>query len=342
LFSGDRLSVAPGGYAKIALGSGPKVEVDGNSDVTVATEADAVNITMNSGNIAFSGNGQKPVRVRLRNFEITARGNTRGTVAFVGSEAFGVRVLEGTVSVRNTTSKQSFTVEKGIERLVSLSNSNTPMALLASTSPAAIPAAPAMPQASSPGLKKALIITSLIGSAAAIGVLMSKNDDSDTEAAQRLRRATADQSLSVISSTADAAESAASAVDSAASAASTAINAAATNANFTQAEKNALVARANTLSSAAKASSTSILSLKAQLLNLQNLLSFADASNISQIEQQIQTVLGNVNVEVNKLNSLISQLNSLVDDARNEGLTNVPLPNIQPVQPATPASPSQV
>jgi len=71
LFSGDHLNVAPGGYAKVVLGAGPKVEVDGGSDVTVSRDADAINIVMTSGNIAFSGNGKKPVRVRVGAYEIT-------------------------------------------------------------------------------------------------------------------------------------------------------------------------------------------------------------------------------------------------------------------------------
>src|SRR6185295_6626125 len=47
------------------LGVGPKVEVDGNSDVVISKNSDAIDIQMTSGNIAFSGNGQKPVRVRV-------------------------------------------------------------------------------------------------------------------------------------------------------------------------------------------------------------------------------------------------------------------------------------
>jgi hypothetical protein len=342
LFSGDRLNVAPGGYAKVVLGSGPKVELGGSSNVTVSKNNDGVDIQMTSGNMAFSGNGLKPVRVRIGVHEVTAAGQSRGTIAFVGSSAFGVRVLDGTVTVRNTSTKQSYTVAKGNERVISLSDSTQPGALLASTVPSAIPPAPAMParQGMSGGAKTALIVGAVVGSAGAIAWLMTKNDDTDTEAALRLRRTTALQTVSSISTTIVAADAAATQVDTASAAAATAINNAATSATFTAAEKAALVARANTLSSAAKASKTTLATLNAQLATLQNSLENANASTAAAIEAQILTVLANTNAEVAKLNQLIADLNKLVADANAEVPNLIVAPAIQPVAPATAASPS--
>src|SRR5688500_4452414 len=44
LFSGDRVNVLPGAYAKVAFGAGPKLEVGSGSDVTVTREADKVQV----------------------------------------------------------------------------------------------------------------------------------------------------------------------------------------------------------------------------------------------------------------------------------------------------------
>jgi hypothetical protein len=339
LFSGDSVKVAPEAYAKVVLIEGHKVELDGSSNVTISKDAGIINIHMTAGNIGFTG-GQKPVRVRVGGYEITGNGQARGTVAFMGAEAFGVRAIDGTVSVRNTATKQSFTVAKGTTRLISLRDSNPAGVLLASTSPTAIPAAPAMPAARqlSSGAKKGLMIASILGTAAAIAVLMTKNDDSDSEAAARLRLTTAAQTLSNVSATAAAASTAAVQVDTASASATAAINAAATSQTFTAAEKAALVARANTLTNAAKASQTTIATLKTQLDALNNSLANANASTAAAIEAQIQTILTNTNAEVAKLNTLIADLNKLVADANAEVPNLIPAPAVQPVAPAAPAS----
>jgi hypothetical protein len=343
LFSGDSLNVAKGAYAKVVLSTGSKVEVDGNSNVKVSKEADGINIQMTSGNVGFSGSA-KPVLIQVGSFVVIPNSQARGSVAFVGTETFGVRVLEGSVTVRDTATKQSSTVTKGTERLISLRGSNPAGVQLASAVPSAIPAVPTMPAPPqlSGGAKKALVIASVLGAAAGIAVLMTKNDDSDADAAARLRAATAAQTAENVEATATAATSAATQITAAATAADAAIAAATTNANFTAAEQAALRARATQLTSQANASQQSLNSLKLNLQNLQSLLDFSNPSNVTEIEAQIQTVLANVNAEVNKLNSLISQLNSLVNDAQNEGIANVQLPNIQPVTPATAASQSQV
>jgi len=342
LFSGDRLNVAPGGYAKVVFGAGPKVEVDGNSNVTISKDADAINIQMTSGNIGFTGNGQKPVRVRVGAFEITTTSQARGSVAFVGSEAFGVRVMDGTVSVRNTSTKQSYSVTKGSDRLFSLSNSSQPGALLASSNPTSIPAAPAMParQGLSGGAKTALLVGAVLGSAAAIALLISKNDDTDADAAARLRLTTAALTLGNVQKTAAAATTASSQVAAASTSAAASINNASTSTSFTAAEKAALAARAATLTSSAQASVTAIASLNVQLAALQAALQNASPSTVASIESQIATVLASENAEVAKLNQEIADLNKLVADANAEVPNLIPSPAIQPVAAATPATPT--
>jgi hypothetical protein len=341
LFSGDSLNVARGAYAKVVLTTGSKVEVDGNSNVKVSKDADVVTIQMTSGNIAFSGS-QKPVRIQVGSYIVTPNNKARGSVAFVGTDGFGVRVIEGSVTIRDTATKQSSTVTKGTARLISLRDSNTSGVLLASAAPSAIPAVPSMPAARRQlgGAKKALIVASVLGATAAIVVLATRNDDSDENAAARLRLATAAQTLENIETTVTVAASTATQVDTASTAATAAINAAATSSTFTAAEKAALAARATTLTSAAKASQTTIANLKSQLDALQDSLGNADASTASQIEAQIATILANTNAEVAKLNTLIADLNKLVADANAEVPNLIVAPTIQPVAPAVPASQS--
>jgi hypothetical protein len=338
LFSGDRVNVAPGSYAKVVLGSGPKVELGGSSDVVLSKDKDAVTIQMTSGNIAFTG---KSVRVRVGAYEVTGNDQARGTVAFVGTAAFGVRVMDGTISVRNTATKQSYTVAKGSERLISLQGSDPTGVQLASAAPMPIPAAPAMPARQlTGGAKKALLVASVLGSAAAIAVLMTKNDDSDSEAAARVRLVAAAQTLSNVATASSSAATVAVQVDTASAAATASLNAAATSSSFTAAEKAALVARGSALTSAAKASQTTLATLGVQLQALQNQLGNANASTAATIEAQIKTILDSTNAEVAKLNQYIADLNKLVSDANQEvpGLLTAPV--IQPVTPASPASAS--
>ena len=342
LFSGDRLNVGQGGYAKVVLGAGPKVEVGGSSDVVVSKDNDAINIQMTSGNIAFSGNGQKPVRVRVGTYEVTASGQTKGSVTFVGSSVVSIRVLEGSANVRNTATRQSSTVSKGNTKLVSMDHSNQSGALLASTVPSAIPPAPSMPapRALSSGTKTALIVGSVLGTAAAIAILMTKNDDTDAEAAARLRKTTGSQTLGNVATTQAAAATAANDVSNAATATNTAVNATATSATFTQAEKTSFLNRSSTLTSQANASKASIANLQTQLAALQAQLANANSSNIAAIETQINTILNSTNAEVANLNGLIAQLNTLLNEVRAELPTLALPPAVQPVAPAVPASPT--
>jgi len=342
LFSGDRLNVAPGGYAKVVLGSGPKVEVGERSDVTVSKGTDAINIQMTSGNIAFSGNGQKPVRVRIGAFEVTAAGQSRGNVAFVGSGAFHVRVLDGAVSVRNSSTKQSFSVGKGHERLFSLGDPSQSGVLLASASPTAIPAAPAMPRRQMSGrAKTALIVTAVLGSAAAIAVLMTKNDDTDSEAANRLKKAQLLSNVAAVSATAAETSSTAAAVSSATTSALAIINANATiNLPANAAAKLALQNRASATVSKANTASNTAISLQAQINQLE--AQIEASGTITQAQQtQLDSLLAQLEVARKNANDALNELDKLIADANSlAGGTIIQDPNLDPVDSPNVASPS--
>jgi hypothetical protein len=343
LFSGDRLNVAPGGYAKVVLGSGPKVEVGGNSDVTVEKGSDAINIQMTSGNIAFSGNGEKPVRVRIGAYEITAAGQFRGSVAFVGSGAFGVRVLDGNVSVRNTSTKQSYTVGKGSERLISLSDNSQSGALLASAAPTAIPAMPAMParRQMSGGAKTALIVGAVAGSAGAIAWLMTKNDDSDTEARNRLIRTQALANAAAIEATAAQVTATAQAIATATTSALAIINAnAAIGTPANAAAKLALQNAATATISKANTAANTAISLQAQINQLEAVIE--STGTITQAQQdQLDSLLAQLEAARKAANDALNDLDNLIRNANNlAGATIIQDPNLDPVDGPNVASPS--
>jgi hypothetical protein len=343
LFSGDRMNVGSG-YARIALTGGPKLEVDSGSDVTITRDGDNLQVQMASGNVAFRGDGKGSVRLLVGRYEVAVPGTASGNVAYVGKDAFGVRVLTGSVNVRDTSTKESFSVKKGMEQLVTLSTgaTSTTMASLASSVPAAVPA---LPQPRKPaGLSTGgwlAVIGTMAGAGAAIAVLISRNTDSAEEAAARLKKATATQTIANVTATAAAVVSTSTQVADASASASAAIAAAPVTSTFTAQEKQVLIDKANALTSKANASKGQILTLQLQLANLQDQLANASPSTVAAIESQIATVLSNVNSEVDKLNSYITDLNNLVNDARAEVPNIVPVPTIQPVEEAEgPASPT--
>jgi hypothetical protein len=344
LFSGDRLNVAPGGYAKVVLGAGPKVEVGSNSDITVSKKTDVIDIQMTSGNIAFSGNGQKPVRVRVGAFEVTASGQSKGNIAFVGSSAFAVRVFDGTVSVRNSSTRQSYTVAKGNERLISLGDSNPAGVQLASANPTSIPAVPAMPAARrqlSGGAKTAVIVATVLGSAAAIGILMTKNDDTDSEAARRLERVQTLNNLSAMETTATEITATATAISASAASALTIINANATiNLPANAAAKAQLVSSANATIAKANSAANTAISLQAQINQLEaqieatGTVTNAQQAQLDSLLAQLEAARKATNDALNELDNLINSANALA------GGTIIADPGLEPVDPPNVASPS--
>src|SRR5689334_19812674 len=65
LFSGDRLNVGPGSYARVVAGTGQKLEIGANSDVVVTRDGNNTTLQMASGNVAFKGTGNGSTRVQI-------------------------------------------------------------------------------------------------------------------------------------------------------------------------------------------------------------------------------------------------------------------------------------
>jgi len=339
LFSGDRMNVGSGAYATVALKGGPRIEADAGSDVAVTREADNIHVTMASGNVAIKGDGKTPVHVHIGGYEVTVPGNASGSVAYVGKSAFGVRVLTGSVTVRNTLTKKSFSVVKGSEQLVGLQtgDANQPLARLASSVPSAIPALPQAGQGSS-GLSKSgwiAVLGTVAGATAAIIVLTTRNDDTNDDAATRLAQVKSIQNLNTLAATATSIGIAAASVTTTANAASVAINASSAP------NKAALLALANTTLAQASSAATKIAALNPRITSLQNEIANqkgAPTAAQTQLITQLSADLESARIDVN---NAIASLNSLLSQATAAGVTGLPAnPNLQPVQPPVLASAS--
>jgi hypothetical protein len=321
LFSGDRMNVGAGAYAKVALGAGPKIEMGAGSDVTVTRGAASVQVTMASGNIAFTGDGKTPIQVRVGVYEVTVPGNASGNVAYVGKDAFGVRVLTGTVGVRHTATKESYSVQKGSERLISLQTGDIhqPLAQLASAAPSA---GPALPQTAGSGLSRGgwiAVIGTIAGAAAAIIILTTRNDDTDDDAATRLAQIKAIQNLNAIASTATATNTLAANVSSATTAALNTINASSVSAGTKatlQASGNAIIAKAN-------AATAKIATLTSQISALQSTIANQDGAPTAAQQAQLAQLLADLESARNDANSALTDLNNLITQATAAGVTGL-------------------
>jgi hypothetical protein len=329
LFSGDRMNVGSGAYAKVALTAGPKIEVDANSDVTVTKEDGNVLVRMASGNVAFKGDGKAPVRMLVGHYEVNVPANASGNVAYVGKDVFGVRVVTGSVNVRNTATKETFTVQKGNERLVSLQTGTvTPgFQKIASTVPSAVPALPQPKRGGGLSTGGTLAMIGIIaGSGAAIAVLVGRNNDNNASASARLAQAKTIQNLAAIEVTATQTAVVAQQVTETATAALNAINAS------TSPEKAALAAAANATISQANSATQRVSSLTNQLHALQNEIANQDDGPSSQQQAKLDQLLNDLTQARNDVNNSLNSLNNLLDNAKKQQIGNLPQnPNLQNV-----------
>jgi hypothetical protein len=341
VFSGDPLRVGEKGYASVLFTNGHKIELAEKTDVTLGRQGEAVEVQLKAGTVGFATFKAAPMNVSAGGFEIAAAQPSAGHVAIMPNDFVGVRVVNGSVTVRNPKTKESWVLTRGQERLLSLRTSSPtqPLAQIASNVPAPIPTVPPAPQggssSSGSGLSAwawATILGGVAGAIAAVAVLTDRSDQSST-AAKRAAQQTVQSALA----TGQLAITASAQVASAANQANAAIAAAA---SVPPATRTALTVQAQTLLSQAQATSQQVTALQTQLQQLQTQLQGATGSAVTSIQQQIVTVTQNLNAEVANLNREIQQLNSLVQSAVGAGVPNVPNVTVQTVPPATVASPS--
>jgi hypothetical protein len=320
VFSGDRLSVGPGAYARVAATTGQKIEVAAGSDVQVSREGNNLRVQMTSGNVAFTGNGQKLI-LQLGAYEMTAAGDAAGQVAFVGKETFGVRMTNGMMTVRNSGTKQSFVVTKGTERLVSIATGkdSATMAQLASAAPSAVPA---MPTAAARRRRMSGVTGGLLAAAAGAAALITYIALDDNDEA-RLEQATLLANLTAVSTNATQVATAAAAITTTASAAQTAIN----NSSLTTAQKATLTTQVNTVTSRASGAAAKVSSLTTKVEALRNTIASQEDGPTDAQQNQLAALLGELNVARDEVNDGVNLLNSLLSQAGQQGVGNLPSNN---------------
>jgi hypothetical protein len=320
VFSGDRLSVAPGSYARVATANGQKLEVGSGSDVQVTSEGKNLRVQMVSGNVGFQGKGQK-VTFQLGAYEMTVDGDAAGQVAFVGQGAFGVRMVSGTMNVRNAQTKQSFVVKPGTERMVSLSTgADMPtMAQLASSVPAAVPAMPAPRRRDlSNGMVAGLVAGAASGAALITYFLAREDGDARAEQLKLLTN------LAAVQQNAASVSSAAAQISSTASAAQTAINNAT---NLTATQKAALSAQVATINSRASGASAKVTTLSNKVASLQNTIANQEDGATQAQQNELASLLTELKAARDEVNDGVNLLNALLSQAGQQGVGNLPSNN---------------
>ena len=325
LFSGDRLSVGAGSYARVTAASGQKLEIGANSDVVVSREGNNTDLQMASGNVSFKGTGKGSTRVHIGDFDVVITPDAAGNISFVGSETFGVRLSSGSATVRNARTKQSFVVQKGNARMVSLNTGANYASLgqLASSVPSVPP--PALPRRqSSSGMSTASVVSivaAAAGGAALITYFLAR-EDSDERGAQ----VKALSSLSSISQTASATAAVAAQASSVAGQASAAINAS----TISAASKASLQAQVNTVLTSVNNAAAKINSLNAKIGPLQSQIAAQDDGPTPAQQNELNALNNELNSARADLSTAIATLNALLASALALGVPGLPAnPNLQ-------------
>jgi hypothetical protein len=329
LFSGDRLNVGPGAYARVAASSGQKLELGSNSDVAVTRDGDNTDLQMTSGNVSFKGNGKGSTRVRIGVYDVVASSDAAGNIAFTGSSMFGVRMTNGSATVRNTRTKQSFVVQKGVERLVSLTTGdNFPtMSQLASSVPAAVPAPRRQGTSSMSTATLVSIVAAAAGGASLVTYFLARSDDDE-----RGTQVKALGNLNSLAQNASATAAVATQVSSVAGQAAVAISASSLSATA----KSALQAQVTSITNSANAAAAKITTLNSKISALQAQIATQEDGPTAQQQVEINQLVSDLNSARTDVNNAIAALNTLLASAQAQGVTGLPAnPGFQPLPPVS-------
>jgi hypothetical protein len=143
VFSGDRIHSGSKAYATVSLSSGTKAELGENTELVIEQskmDNTTTHIGLVSGNLGFAA-AQNPLTVSVANYEVTPKAGSNATVRFYGPDAAGFIVNRGSLTVRDTRSKQSIEFPSGAMYLLNLKG-NGPIAQLVSN----MPTLPSQPQ----------------------------------------------------------------------------------------------------------------------------------------------------------------------------------------------------
>jgi hypothetical protein len=326
VFAGDRVRVGRDAYAKLSLNGGARFQLGAGTDVTILGDAGDTKesgVRMESGNVGFTAEGETAVRVHILagNYDMTAEPHSAGNVVFSGPEAFGVRVIRGSVRVRNTKTQESFVVRPGSERLM-VANASVP--------PRALPAFPSAKQPTKgPSNRAWIAIAGIVGgTATAIAILTSRNDERAQDPESNLERTQYLETLNRFSADGSKGTAVGSAVGSTAASAATAIGAA----DISPSAKAVLLSQANSLISRANSLLQQRAAADAQLRALQTVVQNQTGGPTLDQTAQLLSVVGQTATLNGEFNRTLEDLLALLEQARQAGVPNVP-PN-PPVQPA--------
>jgi hypothetical protein len=338
LFAGDSVRANEKAYAKVLLHNGNKIEVGEKTEITVNEGV----IALLAGNVNFSG--RNPVRIAFEPFEITAT-DAAGNISVNAGTAAGVRSLNGTVTVRNKKTQQSYVLTKGQERWFGLNDGSAPkpLAELASAVPDAVPLP--MPQtpagqtggglAMDAGAWAAVIAAGAITGLSIWGLIVALGNQDDIDELQSQiddleGTISAGQSASLAAIAAlqraqqmsDAAFNArinALAIAQTGAQIQLAVNAAP---NLTSAQRSNFNQRAQALASQANQISQQIISIEGQINALESQIAASGTVTAAQ-QSQLDTLRNNLNTQINALNTIRAQESQLISELQQAGVQGV-------------------
>ncbi len=329
IFDGDTLEVGSKGYARVMFVAGHRLELDSSTRISIRQTEENLSVQVNSGNVAFTRADNAALLITAGPYEIRPVRGGSGSVALVGKESVGLRSIKGTLAVRQTTSKITYSLGQGEERILMFSGQSTqPLAQVASTLPTPLPEVPPLPQTTTPagkGLTRGGWITVLAtvgGAAGAIAVLATRGNGNDNVTQAKQREV---QGTQAAVTTAQQAQTTAQQVVSAAATVNTALN----SVNNTS-TRSALQAQVATISNQATAAQNQIGNILSQLNTLFSRLQNSSSQNdLNSIASQINTLISQLNTQIGIVNDLITQLQNIANAGTQAGGT-IPPVVIQP------------
>ena len=172
VFSGDRIHSGSKAYAAVTLKSGTKAELWDNTEFVIEQSNGTTHIGLVRGNLGFAAS-QSPLAVSVANYEVTPKPGSNANVRFYGPDAAGFIVIRGSLTVRDTKSKQSIEFPSGAMYLLNLKG-NGPIAQLVSTMPT-LPSQPQpQPQLKGGSNKKTALTVVSLGAIGGLAILMER------------------------------------------------------------------------------------------------------------------------------------------------------------------------
>jgi hypothetical protein len=166
IFSGDHIQTGHKTYASVTLSSGTKAELGSYTEFVVSQGSDAAtHFGLMSGTLGFA-TSRNPLSISIERYEATPTAGSNGTLRFYGPNAVGFSVTRGSLTVRDTKSKQSIVFPSGTY-LLDLKGTG-PIAKLVST----LPTLPSQPEPQPQPQASSSKTTTIVAGVAGFGTLI--------------------------------------------------------------------------------------------------------------------------------------------------------------------------